>query len=201
MVLLARHRAGRAPSAVLEATRLLERLLDAAEVGGRDGNLIEILVQLALASQSVGDRSRATDLLGRALTLGEREGHVRVFLDAGPGLTALLRIVQPDASGAQHARAVLTAGDAPPSSAEEVHSSPFRAAQQRLLDPLSERELDVLRLLDSDLRGPDIARELSVSVNTVRTHIRHIYAKLGATTRREAVHTAARMGLLQRSGR
>ena len=67
---------------------------------------------------------------------------------------------------------------------------------QPLVDSLSERELDVLRLLDSDLAGPAIARELSVSVNTVRTHTRHIYAKLGATTRREAVREAARLGLL-----
>ena len=63
---------------------------------------------------------------------------------------------------------------------------------QPLVDSLSQRELDVLRLLDSDLGGPAIARELSVSVNTVRTHTRHIYAKLGATTRREAVREAAR---------
>ena len=72
---------------------------------------------------------------------------------------------------------------------------------QPLVDSLSERELDVLRLLDSDLGGPAIARELSVSVNTVRTHTRHIYAKLGVTTRREAVREAARLGLLRHPSR
>jgi LuxR family maltose regulon positive regulatory protein len=201
MVLLAQHRAGRSPSSAQEAIRLLERLLDPAVTGGRDGNVIEILVQLALASQSVGDRSRATDLLGRALTLAEREGHVRVFLDAGPGSTALLRSIGPDALGGEHAQVVLAAAADPATShAAVVPSSHPEVAPEPLLDPLSPRELDVLHLLDSDLGGPDIARQLSVSVNTVRTHIRHIYAKLGATTRREAVREAARRGLLRHSG-
>ena len=70
-----------------------------------------------------------------------------------------------------------------------------------MADPLSERELDILRLLDSDMGGPAIARELSVSVNTVRTHTRHIYAKLGVTSRREAVREAARLGLLRHPSR
>ena len=81
----------------------------------------------------------------------------------------------------------------------------LRAARQSrqppLVDELSERELDVLRLLGSELGGPAIARELSVSVNTVRTHTRHIYAKLGVTNRREAVREASRLGLLHRPAR
>ena len=62
-------------------------------------------------------------------------------------------------------------------------------------DELSDRELDVLRLLRSDLSGPEIARELHVSLNTLRTHTKHIYTKLGATNRREAVTRAAELGL------
>ena len=67
--------------------QLLERLLVAAETGGREGNVIEILVQLALAAEAEGNGARATELLRRALVLGEAEGHVRVFLDVGPTLT------------------------------------------------------------------------------------------------------------------
>ena len=67
---------------------------------------------------------------------------------------------------------------------------------QALVEPLSERELDVLRLLGSDLDGPDIARELSVSLNTMRTHTKNIYAKLGVTSRREAVRQAHQLNLL-----
>ena len=200
MVLLAQHRAGRSPVTTREATGLLQRLLAAAENGGRMSNVIEILVQLALASQAEGDRSRAEDLLDRALTLSEREGHIRVFLDAGPALDELLRSVEPDSLGGQHARAVLAASRGEPSQpAERTGGAP--ASPQPLLAPLSERELDVLRLLNSDLGGPAIARELNVSVNTVRTHTRHIYAKLGVTNRREAVREAARLSLLRHSDR
>ncbi len=96
-------------------------------------------------------------------------------------------------------RAARGAPSSPPASG---HSSPRGlTAAQPLVDPLSERELDVLRMLESDLDGPGIARELSVSVNTVRTHTRHIYAKLGVTNRREAVREAARLGLLRQPSR
>ena len=158
-------------------------------------------MQLALASQAEGDRSRATDLLGRALVLAEPEGHIRVFLDAGPALTAVLRSVEPDSPGGQHARAVLAAGERSRRGPTSLPAARLRHRAQPLVDPLSERELDVLRLLDSDLGGPAIARELSVSVNTVRTHTRHIYAKLGVTNRREAVREAARLGLLRHPSR
>jgi len=194
MVLLAQHQAGDTATAVREATRLLERLLAAAEAGGRHGTCIEILIQLALAAQAGSDRTRATDLLTQALALAEREGHLRPFVNAGPALSPILRTIRSDSSAGRHARAVLTAsGDAP-------EAGPV-TSRHPLLDPLSERELDVLRLLDSDLSGPAIARELSVSVNTVRTHTQHIFAKLGVTNRREAVREAARLGLQRRSSR
>jgi LuxR family maltose regulon positive regulatory protein len=72
-------------------------------------------------------------------------------------------------------------------------------ASQRLVEPLSERELDVLRLLASDLDGPDVARELTVSLNTLRTHTKSIYAKLGVNSRRAAVRQAAELNLLSRA--
>ncbi|HET7351431.1 MAG TPA: LuxR C-terminal-related transcriptional regulator [Marmoricola sp.] len=186
MVLLAQHRAGRA-GALEDATRLLERLRLAAQEGGRHGNLLEVLVQLALAAWTAGQRSGAAELVRRALVIAEREGHVRVFLDAGPALAAVLRTVSPNSSGGRHAARVLGV------------ASPVLALP--LVDQLSERELDVLRYLDTDLGGPEIARELSVSVNTVRTHTRHIYAKLGASNRREAVRAAVRLGLLRTARR
>ena len=70
--------------------------------------------------------------------------------------------------------------------------------QQGLIEPLSERELEVLRLLASDMDGPDIARELTVSLNTVRTHTKSIYAKLGVNSRRAAVRRAGELDLLSR---
>ena len=201
MVLLAQHRAGHTAGAADVAQELLERLLAAAQAGGRVGNVIEILVQLALASPGPRrQRTRASELLGRALALGEREGHVRVFLDAGPALecscTTSRRTPQEGSTRAGARRRCPE--PARPDERRAAHP-PYQG--NLWSEPLSERELDVLRLLDSDLGGPDIARELNVSVNTVRTHTRHIYAKLGVTTRREAVHEAARLGLLRRSSR
>jgi LuxR family maltose regulon positive regulatory protein len=165
------------------------------------GNVIAILVQLALACQAEGDRSLAAEHLGRALALGEPEGHMRVFLDAGPTLNAVLHSIGAGAPGALYARAVLSAAEQEPSRPDDPASTRPATRERPLVDSLSERELDVLRLLESDLGGPDIARELSVSVNTVRTHTRHIYAKLGVSTRREAVREAARLGLLHHTGR
>src|SRR6185369_11770859 len=121
------------------------------------GNAIEILTQLSLASEAEGGpRARATDQLARALALAEPEGHIRVFLDAGPALTALLRNIPPDSSGARHARAVLTAGEQEPARPDQQANGTPLATVKPLVDSLSERELDVLRLLDSDLSGPDI---------------------------------------------
>ena len=74
--------------------------------------------------------------------------------------------------------------------------SSSRPGQPELIEPLSERELDVLRLLGTDLDGPDIARRLIVSLNTVRTHTNHVYAKLGVSNRRAAVRRARELGLL-----
>ncbi len=103
-----------------------------------------------------------------------------MFVDEGPPMAALLEA----AARARHRPRLRRAGCSPPC------GGPRRAdatPRQGLVDPLSERELDVLRLLGSDLAGPDIARELVVSLNTVRTHTKNIYAKLGVNSRRAAV--------------
>ena len=86
----------------------------------------------------------------------------------------------------------------PAARARQAPCPPDRRDETRLVDPLSDRELDVLRLLASELSGPDIARHLVVSLNTVRTHTKNIYAKLGVGSRREAVRRADELGLLRR---
>ena len=124
--------------------------------------------------------------LGRALQLAEPEGYVRVFLDEGPSMTALLRAAAQHGERREYARHLLAAGRA---------KAPPAQAQQGLVEPLSERELDVLRLLRTDLSGPDIARELTVSLHTVRTHTKSIYAKLGVNNRRAAIRRADELDL------
>jgi LuxR family maltose regulon positive regulatory protein len=138
--------------------------------------------------------------LVEALTLAEPEGYVRVFVGEGRPMASLLTAVIRKRSGWDYVRRLLTAyadddGTAQTSTPVEPATNPSRG----LDEPLSERELDVLHLLATDLDGPDIARQLFVSVNTMRTHTRSIYAKLGVNSRRAAVSRAEKLGLLSRN--
>ena len=187
-VLIARHRSDRQERSFHEAVGLLERLLEAAEEGERTGSVIEILVLQALAHEAEGDTSLALAPLERALTLAEPEGYVRIFVDEGPPMATLLR------EAAKHGIA-----------ASNYVSQLLRAfgkaegitpVTQRLIEPLSERELEVLRLLGTELNGPEIARELVVALSTIRTHTRNIYSKLGVNSRRAAVDQAEELDLL-----
>ena len=173
-----------------QATRLLDRLLDAADAGDRTGSTIEILVLQALAQGLRGDVPAALVPLARALTLAEPEGYVRVFVDEGAPMTALLEAAVEHHLSMAYVERLLAASGKP------VESGP---KAQGLVDPLSVRELDVLRLLGGDLGGPEIADELVVSLNTVRTHTKNIYAKLGVTNRRAAVRRGEELGLMTRN--
>ncbi|MBA2697058.1 MAG: helix-turn-helix transcriptional regulator, partial [Actinobacteria bacterium] len=188
-VLLVRHPVARALD---EATELLERLLRAAEDGGRTGSVIEILVLQALAQQLRGDVPAALVPLERALELAEPEGYVRRFVDEGSPMAVLLVSAAERGIAPSYVQRLLAAFAKP-----EPEISP--TADQGLVEPLSGRELDVLRLLGSDLGGPEIARELIVALNTVRTHTKSIYAKLGVNNRRAAVRRAEELGLLSRT--
>jgi LuxR family maltose regulon positive regulatory protein len=162
----------------------------AAEAGDRSGSTIEILVLRTAALHSRGDVPEAVAALEGALRRAEPEGHVRVFLHAGPAVVSLLHVVVSNDQAPPHARRVLAAAEP---TGRSVPSP--RPAGPPLVDELSARELDVLRLLRSDLSGPDIASELVVSINTVRTHTKNIYAKLGVNNRREAIRRASELGL------
>jgi len=109
-----------------------------------------------------------------------------VFADEGPPMASLFRMAARQGITPSYVRRLLAA----------VNGSRDTPRQPGLIEPLSERELDVLRLLGSDLDGPDIARELSMSLNTLRTHTRNIDAKLGVNSRRAAVRQAAERNLL-----
>jgi LuxR family transcriptional regulator, maltose regulon positive regulatory protein len=172
-----------------EATKLLERLLQAAEEGARTGSVTEILVLQALASQMRGASPAAVASLQRALKLSEPEGYVRIFVDEDRPMATLLRAAVRQGIAPSYARRLLAAVD------KTQEQAPI---QRGLIESLSERELDVLRLLGSDLDGPDIARELVVSLNTVRSHTKNIYAKLGVNNRRAAVRRAQELNLMSR---
>jgi LuxR family maltose regulon positive regulatory protein len=187
--LLAQYAASGDEGALSDATRLLERLLHAAQEGQRTGSTIELMVLRALARQARGDVPGALDSLERALTLAEPEGYVRVFVDEGPPMASLLKACAKQGSAPAYVRRLLTALTA-------AHDD--APVPQRLIEPLSARELELLRLLGTELDGPGIARELVVSLNTVRTHTKNIYAKLGVNNRRSAVRRGTELELLSR---
>ena len=174
-------------SAGRQALDLLQRLLQAAQDGGRAGTVLEILVLQALGQQARGDTVAALGPLERALTLAEPEDYVRIFTDEGPPMSALLSAAAQRGIATAYVRRLL---------ASSSGTSPRPTAAAGMVEPLSDRELDVLRLLATDLGGPDIARELVLSLNTVRTHTKNIYTKLGVNNRRAAVRRATELGLL-----
>jgi LuxR family maltose regulon positive regulatory protein len=171
-ILIAQYQNDRTEGSIHAAMRLLDRLLQAAEKGNRMSSVIEILVLQSLAQRALGNILFAQASLQRALTLADPEGYVRVFVNEG---------IDPfDPMG------------------KDSSSHPTKQAvnPQPLIEPLSERELEVLRLLRSELSGPEIARELSVSLSTLRTHTQNIYAKLEVNHRRAAIRRAEELDLL-----
>lgn len=178
-VLLHRHPSNLAQ--IQETLGFLERLSQAAADSGRTGSQIEILILQALAHHSQGDMSSALAPLERALTLAEPERYVRIFADEGQPMAALLEAAWNGGICPNYVRLLLL------SFGKEGSGS---AAKKAVGEPLSERERDVLRLLKTDLSGPEIARELHVSLNTLRTHTKNIYDKLEVNNRRAAVRRA-----------
>ena len=189
-LLLARAKSERAEALIGEALVLLGRLGEAAAAGARAGSLIEILVLQALALQSQGESAAALGALERALTGSEPEGYVHVYMEEGQPMTSLFREAARRGIAPAYIAELLAAGAAP--------GRPL-PKKQGLIEPLSERELDVLRLLGSELSGPDIARELMVSLNTLRTHTKSIYMKLGVNNRRAALRRAQELDLSSRT--
>jgi LuxR family maltose regulon positive regulatory protein len=192
-----RRTAGAArPDPALDEIQALLDALEAATPAARGGSLLEIGVLRSLTYASQGRDEDALDELDRVLTdAPDREGYVRLFLDEGDPMLALLRRAAREDSSRSvlhaHARRILDAAtsapDVPPAAT---------AARSQLPDPLSDREIEVLRLLDSVLTGPEIAGQLFVSLNTFRTHTKRIFTKLDVTSRAAAVHRGRQLNLL-----
>lgn len=168
-----------------EAQGLLSRLAVAAANGGRTGRLTEILALQALALHQ-SDPERAVNTLEHALVLAEPSGCVRIFLDEGLPLTGLLRRLA-GRSGAAQAFAARLLDD---------RSEPHQTPVERLPEPLTDRELEVLRLLVAGLSNQEMAARLVLTVGTVKTHVHNIYSKLGVTGRVRAIARARELGLM-----
>jgi len=192
-ILIAQHQNDPVAGSIHEAIALLERLLQAAEAGRRMGSVIEILVVQALALQAQGNVSQALASVVHALTLAEPEGYVRIFVDEGEPMRLLIekQLRDRDHPLRDYVEKLLAAFTPPTA----VPQSKIANLKSTLIEPLSERELEVLRLLGTELSGPEIARELIVSLNTLRTHTKNIFNKLGVNNRRAAVRRAEELNL------
>jgi LuxR family maltose regulon positive regulatory protein len=193
-VLLAEYQNNRNEHAILQSLHLLERLLKAAEDKNRLGSVLQILMAQVLAYQAKGDTSISRASLERALTLARPEGYFRIFVDEGEPMRLLLlglrRSIDKQSRGNKHE--LLGYADKLLSS----FAQPKAVQQSILIEPLSQRELEILRLLRTELSVPEIARELVVAVSTVRSHTKSIYSKLGVNNRRVAVNRATELNLI-----
>jgi LuxR family maltose regulon positive regulatory protein len=200
-VLLARYQSDRADGSISGVVGLLERLLKAAEEGGRKGSVIEILVLQAIAYHAQGDLPAALLPLQHALALAEPEGYVRMFLDEGSSMMQLLREasarkIMPDytdkllAAFEAEKRPVPAAG---PGKSEDKSRLP---SGEPLIEPLSPRELEVLHLIAQGLSNREIGERLFLALDTVKGHNRRIFEKLQVQSRTEAVARAHELGLL-----
>jgi LuxR family maltose regulon positive regulatory protein len=192
---IAQYRADGDPARLDTAADLLDRVVDAARAADRPGSLIEARLVRCLAHEARGDEDSALGDLSEALAAGVPAGYARLFLDEGPHLEALVReAAASEHRGAASAWELLGATVRSGSRPEPAAGQPTLAASVGR-EELSERELEVLRLLASDLTGPEIAEHLFVSVNTLRSHTKHIFTKLDVNNRRAAVHRATDLGL------
>jgi LuxR family maltose regulon positive regulatory protein len=179
-----------------EALPLLERLREEAEGAQRTGSEIEILVLRALAMWACNNKERAVGTLTRALTLAEPEDYVRTFVDEGAAMGELLsatlearqsgRLDSTEQVPALYLAKLLAA----------LAKETTAAADERLPEPLSKRELEVLAFIAAGESNGEIARKLFVSTGTIKTHINRLYRKLGAHSRTQAIARAREIDLL-----
>jgi LuxR family maltose regulon positive regulatory protein len=188
-----------------QVNAMLARLLQAAEAQKRRGSALDTLLVQALAHEAQGNRPQALAALKGVLSLAEPEGYVRIFVDEGEAMRSLLRLLiekqprnrdHPLSGYADKLLAAFTQPVAAPKSARPGRARAIIHQKSDMIEPLSERELEVLKLLRSELSGPEIAQQLIVSLHTLRTHTNNIYNKLGVNNRRAAVRRAEELDLL-----
>ena len=167
---------------------LLTNLFLSAQSGGRVRSVMEIQAVQCLARYAIGETRKAVETLDRALALSEPEGFIRPFLDLGPPIATLLEKVAEGGKNKEWARHLLR-------KFEDTPREPL--TQTALLEPLSDREQEVLGLLVSGLSNQEIANRLFVSINTVKTHISRVYSKLQVKSRAQAMVRCQQLDLLK----
>ncbi len=191
-VLIARFRSDGEERSLADAMGLLGRLQDAAEEGRRMGSTIEILTLQALAHEAQGDIPGGLAPLERAVSLAEPEGYLRTFVDQGEPMRTLLRHAAAAGVSSAYTQQLLSAFDGRAQPALVTAPAP----QAELAEPLTAREVEILRLVAAGMRNQEIADQLVISVATVKRHIANVYGKLGVGHRTEAVARANELKLL-----
>lgn len=187
-----------------KARGLLERLLAAAEAEGRMGRCIELLNILAVTEYQQGDRERARAHLLRSLELAHHEGFVRIFLDEGPDLRAILRDLLRDRHlGNDDLRAYMLTlmrefGNEPSSATDPGNGT---GGGNGLAEPLTGRQIEILSMIAAGRSNREIARDLFIAEGTVKAHVHQVFGKLMARNRTEAVARARELDLLFRTSR
>jgi LuxR family maltose regulon positive regulatory protein len=171
-----------------KALALLDHALQSAQAVGRLGNAIHILAVQAIVYHAQGQSEQAFARLEQAMGLAEPEGYVRVFIDEGVPMARLLRRMLTRSSASEYVRRLLEA------LGETVTIE--MPAVSNLIDPLSQRELEVLRLIVEGATNKEIAGELVLTVNTVKRHISNIFGKLHVSNRAQAIAQARELNLI-----
>ena len=192
-VLMAQDGNGRSPNAIQQASHLLHRLQEAAEARGQQGSLIEILILQAVAQEAQGNTAVALRTLEQALNLAEPEGFCQIFVDEGKAIATLLQKMQDVEPGEKMKRYVSKLLAALKANQQAL---PAAATPQPLIEPLSQRELEVLQLIAEGLSNREISERLFLALNTVKGHNQRIFGKLQVQRRTEAVARARELGLL-----
>lgn len=173
-----------------DVLNLLNRLIEKAEARGRIDKVLEMYCLYALAYYSYGEIETALQALRRALSLAEPEGFIRVFVDYDSTMAQLLNEAVKNGIYPEYCNELLK------SFPERNETNNSDRAQSELVDPLTDRELGVLRLMSQDYAYQEIADELVVSLNTVRYHTKNIYSKLGVNKKSHAITEARKLNLI-----
>ncbi len=175
---------------------LLERIYKASIDRKHISLAIELLNLQALALHAGGDTNRAMTVLEEALSLSEPGGFLRIFVDEGPPMAKLLYEALSREIAQDYVQKLLAAY--PEAEPDKLAESQSEASDAEWIEPLSDRELEVLQLLAEGLSRPEIANKLILSLNTIKTHTRNIYSKLGVNNQMQAVSKARALGFLEK---
>jgi len=174
-----------------EAQAVIGRIFPFTKISGKKQTELELFILQSLLYYAQGDMDRAFEPLKNAFSIGEVEGYIRIFVDKGPQMASLLYEALKAGMSPGYIQQLLAAFPAGESEVEDYQSDP-----SGLIEPLSEREKDVLQLVAKGLTNKVIADKLYLSIHTIKTHTRNIYGKLGVNNRTQAVNKARTLGII-----